>query len=354
MINLFNEITYLEYKFPKPQYLGAKYKFADWISSFLPNNINTILDAFSGSQSISFRFKQLGYRVITNDFLNFNNQIGISLIENKNNILTDDDLNILFDKNSDKSFFNLFQNIYTDIFFDINETVFLDSFRSNIDKLDNKYKKSLALSIMNRSMTRKITMGHFCHAQALNYASNPDRIKRNRSLVRPIKDIFLELVKDYNAAVFDNQKDNISYNYDILELLPNLYDIDLVYFDPPYCNSHADYQSFYHILETYTEYWKDKEFINSIRRYEPKRYTGFDKKLNIIDSLNTLFEFSKNIPYWLFSYNDRSYPDENTIVDMISKYKKNVDVYYNKYMNGVGGKGSVAGSNEILIVANSQ
>ena len=354
MVNLFNETTYLDYTFPQPQYLGAKYKFIDWISSFLPNNINNVLDAFSGSQSVSFRFKQFGYKVITNDFLNFNHQIGISLIENKNNILTDIDLDILFDKNSNETFFNLFQNVYTNVFFDINETLFLDSFRSNIDRLENRYKKSLALSIMNRSMTRKVTMGHFCHAQALNYASNPDRIKRNRSLIRPIKDIFIDLLKDYNASVFDNKKDNISYNCDILELLPNLDDIDLVYFDPPYCNSHADYQSFYHVLETYTEYWKDKEFINSTKRYEPKKYTGFDKKNNVIESLNLLFEFSKDIPYWLFSYNDRSYPDENTIVDMISKYKKNVDVYYNKYRNGVGGKGSVAGSHEILIVASSK
>ena len=60
---------------------------------------------------------------------------------------------------------------------------------------------------------------------------------------------------------FDNKKDNRSYNYNILELLPHLNNIDMVYFDPPYCNSHADYQSFlpsfgnlYRILEGKTIY----------------------------------------------------------------------------------------------------
>jgi len=70
----------------------------------------------------------------------------------------------------------------------------------------------------------------------------------------------MELLPQYNAAVFDNGKENYSYNQNTLDLLPNLSGIDLVYFDPPYCNSHADYQSFYHLLETFVMYWKDKKF----------------------------------------------------------------------------------------------
>ena len=53
-------------------------------------------------------------------------------------------------------------------------------------------------------MTRKVTMGHFAHTQALAYAADPVRIKRNRSLIRPLKEIFIELLSEYNAAVFDN------------------------------------------------------------------------------------------------------------------------------------------------------
>ena len=54
-------------------------------------------------------------------------------------------------------------------------------------------------------------MGHFAHTQALNYANNPERIKRNRSLVRPIRDIFEELLPKYNKAIFNNQATNKSY-----------------------------------------------------------------------------------------------------------------------------------------------
>lgn len=346
---LFEEYKYFHYQFPEPQYLGAKYSHLLWLNKFVPQNIKSALDAFSGSQSVAYLFKKLGLRTITNDFLNFNNQIGLSLIENSQEQLTPTDIEILLQENSNKAFYNLFQEIYTNVFFEKEECIFLDNFRANIELLENKYKKALAFTIINRSMTRKVTMGHFCHTQALNYANNPERIKRNRSLIRPIKDIFLDLLPKYNQAVFDNEQENISYNQNTLDLIPKLNNIDLVYFDPPYCDSHADYQSFYHLLETYTEYWKDKQFINGTHRYEPQIYSGFDKKREIIYSLEKLFEISQDIPYWLISYNDRSYPNIEQLSSIVSKYR-NVDIQTKTYHEGRGGKGSVAGSKEILLV----
>ena len=346
---LFDEYKYLDYQFPEPQYLGAKHSHLPWISKFIPKNINTALDAFSGSQSISFLFKQLGYKTITNDFLNFNNQIGKALIENKTQKLEEEDLNILFQKSPQKEKHTLMERVFTDVFFEKEESVFIDNFRANIPLLKNPYKQALAFTVINRSLTRKITMGHFGHTQALVYAADPERIKRNRSLIRPIKDLFSELLPKYNDAVFDNGRDNQSYNENIIDLLPQLSNIDLVYFDPPYCNSHADYQGFYHLLETFTEYWEDKKFINGIKRYEPQRYSGFDKKNEVITSFEKLFELSDEVPHWLISYNNRSYPDIHTFEKLISKYR-DVEIEHKTYHNGRGGKGSVAGSKEILFV----
>ncbi len=350
---LFDETKYLDYKFPEPQYLGAKYIHRGWIAQFVPDEVRNVLDAFSGSQSIAYMFKQLGKRVITNDFLNFNNLIGKALIENPKYTLDENDLEILFSENRNPKEFNLMEKLFANLFFLPEEAEFADSFRSNVNRLNNKYKEALALSVMCRSMTRKVTMGHFAHTQALKYAADPIRIKRNRSLVRPLKDIFKELLPEYNAAVFDNLKDNRSYNENVLTLLPKLTNIDLVYFDPPYCNSHADYQSFYHLLETYVEYWKDKQFVNGTKRYEPKKYSGFDKNSEALSNLQLMFEKANHIPIWLVSYNDRSYPDINTMVEMITPYR-NVTVERKKYSMGRGGKGSVAGSSEILLVCTTK
>lgn len=346
---LFKEYRYFNYKFPEPQYLGAKYTHLGWIKKFIPENINIALDAFAGSQSVAFLFKQMGFKTITNDFLNFNNQIGLALIENGNEKITKEDLEILFQPSKNKDDFQLIKSVYTNVFFDETEADFLDNFRANIPSLTSIYKQALAYTIINRSMTRKITMGHFGHTQALKYASDPERIKRNRSLIRPLREIFESLLPSYNHAVFDNKQENKSYNQNILNLLPTLKNIDLAYFDPPYCDSHADYQSFYHLLETYTEYWQDKEFINRIKRYEPQRFSGFDKKRDVIESFEKLFEYSQEIPFWLISYNDRSYPSVKELSQVISKYR-NFSVEVKAYQNGRGGKGSVAGSHEVLFV----
>ncbi len=219
--SLFGDVSYTNVKFPKPQYLGDKYIHGDWIAKFIPETSNVILDAFSGSQSISFLCKKLNKSVITNDFLKFNSEIGKALIENTNEQLTRHDIDILFADNASPKDYNLMESLYTDLFFVKSETIFLDALRSNIDRLENEYKKALAISIINRAMTHKVTMGHFAHTQALVYAANPDRVKRNRSLIRPLKDIFLELVQEYNNAVFDNGHDCLAYNENILDHVPS-------------------------------------------------------------------------------------------------------------------------------------
>jgi len=79
------------------------------------------------------------------------------------------------------------ENIFTNVFFEKEEANFLDNFRANIPLLENPIKQAIAFAVINRSMTRKITMGHFGHTQALVYASDPERIKRNRSLEDQLK-----------------------------------------------------------------------------------------------------------------------------------------------------------------------
>lgn len=341
--------------FPQPQYLGSKYHLLDWITKYIPNDVKTTLDAFGGSQSVAYRFKELGYRTFTNDFLYSQVCIGDALISNSSDILTEEDINHLFEGNKNEKRYNLVDKNFKGLFFNEEDSKILDSFRSNVDYYfkRNLNKKALALTVMDRAMTRKVTMGHFAHTKALEYASNPDRVKRNKSLIVPIKELFLELVEEYNDAVFDNGENNLSYWGNILEILPSVIkkNVDLVYFDPPYCGSHPDYQSFYHVLESYCCNWEEGmiDYVNSIHRYEPKRYSGFDKKKEVINNFNKLFELSKDIPYWLISYNDGSYPDEDTFIEMIKQYK-NVEVEKYEYKNSRGGKGSVKGRNELLFV----
>lgn len=339
-------------RMPAPQYLGAKYKLLPWLCEFIPDGVDTVLDGFSGSQSFSFEMKKRDCAVHSNDFLSFCHMQGVALIENTQVVLTDDDLELLFSENKNRSDVML---RFNDIFFSEEECMFLDNFRANVDRFNCPHKRSLALSVMCRSLTRKTIMGHFAHMQAIPYAKDPARIKRNPSIARRIRDLFVELLPDYNAAIFDNGKKNKCYRENILTLLPNLQTekIDLAYYDPPYCNSHSDYQAFYHLLETFVENWgvNDKKFINRNQRYHPPRYSGFDKAAGIEDSFRQLFALSDEIPNWLISYNDRSLPKIETLVHMAKRHKS-VRVEEKIYTASRGGKGSVSGSREYLIVCN--
>ncbi len=335
-------------KFPRPQYLGSKYLLNEWIFKHVPYGVQTVLDGFSGSNSVSFEFKKRGYTTITNDIMKFASNIGLALIENKNTILTNDDIIFLTTNQNNKSQ-NLMQ-IFANIFFLEEECRFLDNFRANVNLFDCDIKKAMALTIMNRALTKKTTMGHFAHTRAIAYANDHERVKRNASIAKSIKDLFLNLVDDYNNAIFDNAKHNKSYDVNILELIPKLNNVDLVYFDPPYVGSHSDYQSFYHLLETYTQYWHDKEFINGTKRYHPFIKTNFENICEAEKSFNELLSLSKNIPVWLLSYNDRSRPSPEDMLKILQKFKKNVDVKHKTYVNSRGGKGSVQGSKELLFV----
>ena len=136
---LFDEYKNFTFKFPEPQYLVAKAKLLPWIARFLPDNVEIALDAFAGSQSVSYYFKQLGYKTITNDFLSFNNQIGKVLIENKQEKLDENDLRILFADAPNKADYTLMDDIFTGIFFQKEDDVFIDNFRANIEQLSNSY-----------------------------------------------------------------------------------------------------------------------------------------------------------------------------------------------------------------------
>ena len=332
-------------KFPKTQYLGSKERLTNWILQSIPEGIETVFDAFSGTSVIGYYLKDKGYKVYSNDFLKCNFLIAKALIENAQNTLDKNDIDILFDKNTIAG--NLIEATFTDVFFKRDQAQFLDRFRANVNNLSNEYKKALALALINRSLTRKVTLGHFAHLRAIQYSEDPERVKRNPNLGRDIKYIFQNLVSSYNNAVFDNNKSNKAFCENAIDLVTTLKDVDLVYFDPPYCGCHPDYQAFYHLLETFVEYWKDKKFINQTKMYYPKKVSGFTQKSKVQESFNRLFNNSKHIPYWLISYNSKSYPDKNTMIELIRQFKK-VEVLENKYTNHYGGKGSRKGTIEYL------
>jgi len=178
------------YRLPQTQYLGSKERLVEWIYEKSPKNITTFLDAFSGTSVVGFYFKTKNKKIISNDFLQFNYHIAKALIENKSTKLNEADISFLLENNSRADTF--IEDTFTNVFFEKDQAAFLDQFRSNVDLLHDEYKKSLSLTIMNRALTRKILLGHFAHLSALRYSKDSDRVRRNPSITRTLKDLFLD------------------------------------------------------------------------------------------------------------------------------------------------------------------
>lgn len=71
-------------KYPKINYIGNKDKLVNWIIDNLPLKKGTVLDLFSGGNSVAYALKENNYTVYSNDALYSNYVISKAIIENKN------------------------------------------------------------------------------------------------------------------------------------------------------------------------------------------------------------------------------------------------------------------------------
>ena len=115
----------------------------------------------------------------------------------------------------------------------------------------------------------------------------------------------------------------VATNMDVTELLKSGIKVDAVYWDPPYSGSGgaSDYAVIYRFLEEYI-YSQPLEDLPHIQHYAHK----FVKKKNYETYFLEMLESSKNIPIWLFSYNDNSWKSIEYITDLIKLFRKEVVV----------------------------
>ena len=275
---------------PTQQYLGNKIKYIDFIKNSIPEDVFTICDAFSGSGIVSYELKKK-YHILSNEILSSGYKLTHGLIENNHIKLTDKDIKNIIKINPRKKTF--IEDNFTDLYYTQEECVFLDNLYSNIIEIENDFKKSILFTAICRTLIRKILFAYFCHTKAIEYRNDEARWKRNPAINRDIKEMFLEYVKNYNNCIFDNKKDNKAYNMDIFDFLnhikSNNIKIDLIYFDPPYGGTHCDYNSYYHFLETYINYWDDTTLYNRTKQPKDKlKKSDFTKKNWMMYSLNYL------------------------------------------------------------------
>lgn len=307
-------------QYPQLRFMGSKFRLLPWIHDVVaPLEFDSALDAFSGSGCVSYLFKAMGKEVISNDFLKFTHQIAVACIENPGITISGEEVDLLLQERKDRRRFIC--QTFSGIFFTPDDLDFLDVVWSNIPRLENRWKKALAIAAMVRGCAKKQPRGVFTVSGDL---SNYDDGRRDLRI--SLRQHFLESLQALEKIVFDNGRNNRALNEDVLEVkVP----VDLVYMDPPYVPRADDncYIKRYHFLEGLANYWEGVELMeNSKVKKLPKKHTPFSYRKTALDAFDKMFRRFADSTLVL-SYSSNGYPDLDVLVKLMKQYKPSVEVF---------------------------
>lgn len=326
--------------FPSTRYQGSKSKIADWIHSMIEGlEFDTALDAFGGTGSISHMMKRMGKEVTYNDILRSNHISGKALIENNGTRLEDSELEMLFEMGDHPSFIrDTFQGIYyTD-----EENDWLDGFVSNVESMDDGYKRSIAYHALFQACLGKRPYNLFHRANLYMRTSDVSRGFGNKTTwERPFPELVARHARECNRAVFDNGRTCRSINEDASSIKG---DYDLVYIDTPYIDDKGgstDYLGYYHFLEGLADYEEWKHRIDPVRKHKPIRGAPrgwMDKRTIASDYERLIDRFSDSI--LVISYRSDGIPSIDELAEMVQVHKDDVVIRHCDYRYALSKKGT--------------
>ena len=304
-------------RYPSTRFMGSKSKLLSSISEAIKSQpCNTVLDLFSGSGVVSYMLKAEGRQVISNDYMAFSSLIGKALIENSHITLPDNKAKALLQpaKNSD----GFVEQNFAGLYFTNDENRLIDQVRANIKLLDNPYEQAIAISALVRACFKRRPRGIFTY---VGHRYDDGR----KDLKTSLDAHFLEAVRLYNGAVFDNGQSNSASRQDALQ---TEYKPDLVYIDPPYYSPHSDneYVRRYHFVEGIACDWKGVEMQWQTKTRKFKNYpTPFSTKKGTYEAFDRLFSMYQDSTL-VVSYSSNSQPSKEQMIDLLYRYKSNVEV----------------------------
>jgi len=314
--------------FPTTRYQGSKRTIADWIWQNVSHlEFDSVIDVFGGTGAISHMFKNAGKEVTYNDALRFNWNIGLALIENANQRLSDEEIELMIARHSHIDYPDFVSRTFPDIYFTDAENRWLDVVVYNIDHLLNDtYKRSLARFALFQACIIKRPYNLFHRANLYIRTAAVERSFGNKTTWdTPFEVHFRTFAREANKAVFNNQRNNRSLNLDAFETPTGA---SLVYLDPPYLNAQGvgvDYRDFYHFLEGLTDYerWSQQiDYGSKHRRLRPQE-SIWHSRHTIEQAFDRLIDLHRHSTI-VISYRDDGIPSKDRIIAILRRYKQRV------------------------------
>jgi len=332
--------------YPRLRFMGSKHRLLPWLHGVLGRiDFDSALDAFSGSGCVSYLLKAMGKQVTANDLLNFTATIATAVVENAGATIAPDVTQRLLEPSGTQSDF--IARTFAGVFYDAADLRFLDVVSANVRNLGDPYQRALAQAALFRSCIKRQPRGVF------TVAGDPEHYKDGRRDLRlPLEQHFLEQIDVYNGIVFDNGRQNRALRGDVFDVDERGF--DLVYLDPPYVPRADDncYIKRYHFLEGLSCCWQGVEIVETSRvRKIAKPYTPFSYRRDATAAFERLFaKFSRSV--LVLSYSSNGYPDLDTLVRLMRRHGKSVEVHEKQHRYHFGTHGAVtrAVAREYLIV----
>jgi DNA adenine methylase/adenine-specific DNA-methyltransferase len=329
-------------RYPRLRYMGSKNKLLPWIWETVADmEFDSALDLFSGTASVAYLFKAMGKRVVTNDFLKFAHDLATATVANDGATLSRELVDQLGRPRRGRRAF--IEKTFEGIFFTKDDLRFLDIVWSNLDELRDSRLRAVALASLTRACLKRQPRGVFT-VTGMNYDDG------RRDLHLPLSEHFGESVDVFNALVFDNGQENAAFRGDAFSVPP--LGVDLVYMDPPYVPRADDncYIKRYHFLEGLASYWTDSgtEIVESSRvKKIPKRFTPFSYRASAGDAFERIFRRFADSTIVL-SYSSNGYPDLETLLALMRRSKRHVDVVRREHRYHFGTHKGVAKERKLV------
>lgn len=322
------------------RYIGGKALLLDYILETIEKhceNVNSVIDIFSGSGVVGNALKNQGYRVLSNDFLYFSYVItrGTTGINREPSFekFDFDVLDYLNDLTLEQTDFSLEQcfiyNHYSPnancnrMYFQNQNAIKIDVIRLQIEAwrqagllTDDEYFYLLAALINAVPYVANIT-GVFGA-----YLKFWDK--------RTYNELYLE-----KPHIIVTERQSECFHRDYREILSM--ESDLLYADPPY-NS-REYLPNYHVLETIARYdYPQIRGVTGMRDYEEQK-SVFCKKSTVHDAFEALIRDCQS-RYLLISYNNEGLISTEELSALCERYAAGnsfqlIEIDYRRYKNRI-------------------
>lgn len=284
------------------RYIGSKTPILNFIKNTISETMGndtdkTFADLFAGTTAVAKLFKELGYSIISNDYMHFSYIFQLAWIKNNwqpifselRNMGFDSYITILDYLNNIEGKEGFFYKNYTDEgsskntdyrrnYFSEENAKIIDSILTILCEWGETNKiNEIEAAIIKTSLIDAVTKVSNTSGTYGAFLKIDDKRKFKKIKLEPIEFI-------------SNNKNNICYNKDIFEIIDEI-DGDILYLDPPY-NS-RQYPPYYHILETISYNDKPKIYGKTGRRPYKDKISPFCFKKKALNSILDIIKRAK-------------------------------------------------------------